>query len=44
MNKLVNKEGEEFRDTSDILKCQTDFYKNYIRKLILKIDHQFIQY
>ena len=36
INKLVNEEGEEFRDTSDILKCQTDFYK----KLYQEVNHQ----
>ena len=44
INKLVNEEGEEFRDTSDILKCQKNCIKYYIGKLILKIDHQYIQY
>ena len=36
INKLVNEEGEEFRDTSDILKCQTDFYK----KLYQEVNHE----
>ena len=36
INKLVNEEGEEFRDTSDILKCQTDFYKELYREVNLE--------
>ena len=36
INKLVNKEGEEFRDKSDILKCQTDFYKELYREVNLE--------
>ena len=33
IHKLVNEEGEEFTKTADILKCQTDFYKNLYRKV-----------
>ena len=36
LNKLVNKEGEELRDTSNILKCQTDFYKELYRGVNLE--------
>lgn len=28
IHKLVNEEGEEVSDTSDVLKCQTNFYKS----------------
>ena len=29
---MVNTEGEEFTSTADILKCQTDFYKDLYKK------------
>ena len=33
IHKLVNTEGEEFTSTADILKCQTDFYKDLYKKV-----------
>ena len=33
IHKLVNSDGEEFRKTADILKCQTDFYKDLYKKV-----------
>ena len=36
INKLVNEEGEEFRDTSDILKCQKKLYKVLYREVNLE--------
>ena len=30
---MVNTEGEEFNSTADILKCQTDFYKDLYKKV-----------
>ena len=33
IHKLMNKESKEVTETSDVLKCQTIFYKkNYIRQ------------
>ena len=33
IHKLVNREGEEFTKTADILKCQTDVYKDLYRQV-----------
>ena len=33
IHKLVNSDGEEFRRTADILKCQTDFYKDLYKQV-----------
>ena len=33
IHKLVNSDGEEFRKTADILKCQTDFYKDLYKQV-----------
>lgn len=35
INKLINEEGEEFRDTKGILQCQTHFYKELYSKINL---------
>ena len=32
IHKLVNTEGEEFTNTADILKCQTNFYKDLYKQ------------
>ena len=33
IHKLVNSDGEEFTKTADILKCQTDFYKDLYKQV-----------
>ena len=33
IHKLINSEGEEFTKTADILKCQTDFYKDLYKQV-----------
>ena len=33
IHKLINSDGEEFTKTADILKCQTDFYKDLYKQV-----------